>query len=241
MIPLLRLVFKGLFARHSMVVIIQPSQVARPANFMRLAFRIFRGYIQAALLIASTFLFGSTYDGDTCMSAIFISVSLTLVVISRTYSIYFCQWLEHAMDASVIEYDTLTEFRAIQTTIAAMPGVIAKSVTKGYVYSEGYRLDRYNQCAVHNPVKQSTLDPLPIGWLSGLIVGLSVSIGMVMITKKILIAPGYSATHITFVAAIAIGIVLGLFMYCKIFSTFAFIDLHPLRATRAAPDLEEAI
>lgn len=241
MISLLRLVFKGLFAQHSMVVIIQPSQVARPANFIRLAFRIFRGYVQAVLLIASTFLLGTTYDGDTFVSTIFISVSLTLVVISRTYSIYFCQWLEHALDASVIEYDTLTEFRAIQTTIAAMPGVIAKSVTKGYVYSEGYRLDRYNQCAVHDPVKQSTLDPLPIGCLSGLIVGLSVSIAMVMITKTILIAPGYSATRMTFVAAIAIGVVLGLFMCCKVFSNFAFIDPQPLRAMRAASDLEEAI
>lgn len=210
--------------RHPMVVIIQRSLAGCPENPMRPLYGILRGYLQAAILIGTTYLFGSTYGGDLIYSLIFVCVFLTLIVVSRTYSIYLCLWLEKALDATVIEYDTPSELQAIRTVISGMPGVLVKSVTEGYIYSEGFRLDRYNGCPHHDEPRKFTTNPRPLGFLLTLW-GIITSILLLTITllfrAGVSVYIGDPALYL-----IVLDVSLGIFVYGKIISDLDFIDYH---------------
>lgn len=82
-----------------MVVILQPgdNDGTDGLKTQDLLIRALRGYFQALMLIFLTFLFGSTYSGDLLATGIFLVSFITVIVISRTYSIYFCKWMERAL------------------------------------------------------------------------------------------------------------------------------------------------
>lgn len=199
---------------------------------MKPLYDILRAYLQAAILIAATYLFGSTYGGDLIHSLVFVAVFMTLVIISRTCSIYFGMWLEKALDATVIEYDTPTELKAIRTIITGMPGVLVKSVSEGYIYSEGYRLDRNNECKHDGRLGERAVNPRPLGCLLGGIVGTTIAVG--------------AFWCIVGMAFIVISIFLvffmcgAIFIYGKITSDFDFIDYHDMHPRPDDADLETA-
>lgn len=198
------------------------------------------GYIQAGLLVAMTVFFGSTYRGTIRLSVVFVSFFATLVVISRTYSIYFCKWMESSLDATVIEYDTLTELKAIQSAIAVMPGVLVRSLIDGYVYSEGKRLDRYNPCVVHNSANEPSVDPRPIGFLVGLLAGTGLSVAVLMLLSKFSVSSFTKNKNLLGPSGICLSILLGLFLYHKIYSNFELINSHDFQRRHANSDEESA-
>lgn len=138
------------YLRHGMVVVLRPSElVDGQLSTTRFLHRVLIGFLQALILIFLTVLFASTYDGDILVVASFVVAFLAVTVISRTYSIYFCSWMERALDTIQIEYDTPAELRAIRTIIAGMPSVSVHNVTKKRIYFAGNRMDHSRDCENH--------------------------------------------------------------------------------------------
>lgn len=234
-----RMAFKNQVTQHPMVVIIERSEAESPTTPMKPLLRIIQSYLQALILIGLTFLFGSAYGLDLLYSLLFVLSFFTLVVVSRTYSIYLCQWLEIALDATVINYDTPAEFQAIRTIITGMPNVLVKSINAGYTYSGGYRLDRNNNCLCQLSQGQSIGNPRTIGSILGLVTGATVGCGLIILCDFIRPTEfDYYQNALTF--AMAFGVIIALYLYSKIDSDFHFIDLYDIHQRLENSDLESA-
>lgn len=138
-------------SKHGMVVILRPSDVVDSGRFNNQKFLsgVGRGFFQAMLLIFLTVLFGSTYRSNILLASIFLISFITITVISRTYSIYFCAWMELAVDTIQITYDTPAELNAIRNVLSGMPSVLVHNTTRGRKYAGGNRLDRKRDCTNH--------------------------------------------------------------------------------------------
>lgn len=138
-------------SQHGLVIVLRPSEIIQTNVFdiKRLLSSVSRGFFQAVLLIFLTVLFGSTFQLDLMLATIFLTTFITLTVISRTFSIYFCSWLEHALDTIQIEYATPGELNAIRTILSGMPCVLIHNTTLGCKHAEGNRLDQQHTCSNH--------------------------------------------------------------------------------------------
>lgn len=164
------LFFRRQLSRHAMIVILRPTEEVNPPSTWTPLFDVLRGYLQAIMLIFLTFIFGSTYSGDLFYTLVFVVVFTTLMVISRTYSIYFCWWMEKALDVTVIEYDTLEELEAIRTALTRIPSTLVESTTGHYRYLEGYK---FNDNGRYDP-STTEVNPRTIGCLICIVVMLCI-------------------------------------------------------------------
>lgn len=71
------------------------------------------------------------------VTTIFVIAFLCVIVVSRTYSIYFCSWMERAVDTLQIEYETPTELDAIRTILVGMPLILVVNTTQRRKYGTG--------------------------------------------------------------------------------------------------------
>lgn len=218
-----------------MVVVLRPSKEECPASGKLPLFDIICGYFQALMLIFLTFLFGSTYGGDIIHTGLFVVVFITFVVTSRTYSIYFCWWMEKYLGVTVIEYHTPTELEAIRTILAGMPGVLVQSVTDGYKYSAGYRLDRENDCTNHN-LHLTKVAPRAIGRLVGYIVGSAINTGLPLLYCATAVFSKSNLVRVwPTISFASMAIFIGFFLSNKIISDFDHVDTHDLRRENDNP------
>lgn len=217
-----------------MVVIPRPGEDGWPTNAKQPLFNILRGYLQALLLVGMTFLFGSTSRGDFFDAGLFIFTFITLVVISRTYSIYFCWWMESVLGATLIKYDTLTELRAIRTILAGMPGVLVESVTDSYKYSAGYRLGVNSDCRNHDtPIARVNFRT--VGRVLGVIIGPTIALAPLAVSGRILASPSVVLVNfLSILVFLGLSVTLGFFVSQKIISDFDFIETHAIRLNTKA-------
>lgn len=147
-------------SHHGMVVILRPSEMigADQNDNKGLLLGVARGFFQAILLIFLTVLFGSTYRNSILESAIFVTSFIALIVISRTYSIYFCAQMEHITETVQIEFDTPAELTAIHTVLVGMPSVLIHNTTRQRMYAGGNCLTPEPGCTDHS---SSIWKPLP--------------------------------------------------------------------------------
>lgn len=164
-LSILKLFLKSQKSRHAMMVILRRSEKLYLASRWQPLLSILRGYLQALVLIFLTFLFGSSYQGDLFFTTLFVIAFATLIVISRTYSIYFCMQMEKALNITVIEYETSAELAAIKVILAGMPDVLVENITKRYKYSAGYRLDEDTNCSQDHDLPAVKISPIIIGRL----------------------------------------------------------------------------
>lgn len=217
-------------SQHGMVVILRPSDIVDAGRFSnkKLLSGVGRGFFQAVLLIFLTVLFGSTYRSNILLASIFLISFITITVLSRTYSIYFCAWMELAVDTIQITYDTPAELNAIRNVLSGMPSVLVHNTTRGRKYAGGNRLHRKYDCT--NDTSPIT-KPLSsrIGRTTAMysvisIVGMTLAIYFTWIIPF----PGdnyfYGYTGIGFLGALLFCIV-G-FVVEKLYSDFEFIETH---------------
>lgn len=215
-------------SHHSMVVILRPAEVIDTDQLdnKKLVHGVLRGFFQALLLIFLTVLFGSTYRSNIMLSSIFLTCFITVMVASRTYSIYFCAWLEHATDAVQIEFATREELVAIRTILAGMPGALVHNTTRGRKYAAGHGLTPKRGCADHT---WAIAKPLPrmLETASAVFAGLAV-VAATVVFLAVAVAPrdpdGYyfRVTGIAFLGLV-VGFVVGLVAE-KVYSDFEFVD-----------------
>lgn len=146
---------------HGKVVVLRPPEIVEVDHndVKRLLYGVFHGLFQAILLIFLTVLFGSTYRGTILEAVNFLSFFMGVVVISRTYSVYFCAWMENTTGCIVIEYGTPAELTAIHAVLLAMPGMLIHNTTRGTKYAEGNCLTLNPDCTNHIT---SIPKPLPL-------------------------------------------------------------------------------
>lgn len=172
---------------HGMIVVLRPAErvdADRP-DMQRLLCGVARGLFQALLLIFLTVLFGSTYQSSILESVIFISSFMGVVVISRTYSVYFCAWMEHATETIQLQYGTPAELTAIHSILVALPSVLIHNTTSGRRYAAGNCLDPNPDCTNHT---SSIAKPLPLSlrlttavFCGTLVFGIAVAINYVLV------------------------------------------------------------
>lgn len=137
---------------HGMVVVLRHSDIMSGPlpNTKALLYRVICGFFQAVLLIFLTAILGSTYNSDILVASVFRIAFLAVIVISRTYSVYFCFWMERALGHILIEYHTPAQRNAIRTIIVGMPSVSVYNLTTGRNYRAGILVDP--NCATrHSP------------------------------------------------------------------------------------------
>lgn len=134
-------IFAAQYSQHGMVVILRHSHDVDgpPLSTSVLLFGILRGFFQALILIVLTALLGSTYGSGILLNTMFVIAFLGVIVVSRTYSIYFCSWMERAVDTLQIEYHNPTELDAIRTILVGMPLILVVNTTQRRKYGTGYQ------------------------------------------------------------------------------------------------------
>lgn len=167
-------------SHHGMVVVLRPSEIidTDKHDTRQLLYGIACGILQAVLLILLTALFGSTYLSTILLSTLFLASFIIVMVASRTYSIYFCSWMENALGTIAIEYGTPEELTAMRKILLEMPSVVINNLTDGCKYAAGRNLAPKPGCHDHT---SSIGKPLPakIGIMTTILSGLVV-LGIVM-------------------------------------------------------------
>lgn len=183
------------------------------------------------MLVFLTFLFGSTYNGDLLFTVLFVVVFVTIIVVARTYSIYFCYWMEEALGVTAIEYDNSTELKAIREILVVMPGVLVENMTNDYKYFEGYRLNEKIKCPSYSQ-PAAPVDPKTIGRFICFIVWVPVITTAVLYGGWGAIMWGYHGTTMSVEDGSLPGSVLilinflfiGCFFHRKIMSDFGLVS-----------------
>lgn len=147
-------------SHHGMVVVLRPSvnDDGELGSTKQLLHGVLYGLIQAILLILLTGLFCTIYSITILLSIVFLLGVITVMVASRTYSIYFCSWMERVLDTIQIEYDTPDELAAIRTILPGMPSMFVRNMTLRRTHAAGNRLTPNDRCG--NPISSIT-GPLP--------------------------------------------------------------------------------
>lgn len=168
---------------HAMVVVLRPPKIVEVGHSddKRLLYDVFRGLFQAILLILLTVLFGSTYRGTILEPVLFLSSFIGVVVISRTYSVYFCAWMEKTTGCVMIEYGTPAELTAILTVLLAMPGILIHNTTRGTKYAEG-------NCLTPNPDCTNRVSSIPKPLPRMLRVAIALSCGLLVLGTVLVIS-----------------------------------------------------
>lgn len=214
---------------HPMIMVLRPAKIVDPdqLDVKRLLYSAARGLFQALLLILLTGLFGSTYKSSILESIIFLGSFMTLMVISRTYSLYFCAWMEHATETIQIEYRTPAELTAIHTILVEMPSVFIHNTTSGRRYAGGNCVDPNPDCSNHT---SSIAKPLPLflrlatALFCGMLVfGIAVVLNYVLANLEInLLYSGFAGlSYLWIPVCIFVGLVVK-----KVYSDFEFVDTH---------------
>lgn len=228
--PLLKSLVIVQKSRHAMVVILRPAPDTgeSPIQPRSLIFGVFCGFIQALMLIALTILFGSIYNNGIFQAASFVVVFIALIVISRTYSILYCLWMERAVNTTIIEYRTPTELRAIKAILAGMPLVLVDNITDGSQYGGGYRLGKNPDCTNH-PLPTTGPCPRIFGRTLGLAVGLSFAAHLVPVCVWTILPvdPEWFVNNlIVFTCYLVACLFVSVCITSKIISEFDFIATH---------------
>lgn len=212
-----------------MVVVLRHSEaVDRPAaNTLYILYRVFGGLVQVLLLLLMTILLGSTYGGDIIMATVFLAFFLSITIISRTYSIHFCSWMERALDTVQIEYDTPEQLHAIRTILSGMPSVAVRNVTTGNNYGAGISLDHKTECM--NDASRITNHRTRIIRNSAILLSGSIVGGiMIAIVWLFNLVPMFSQAR--GIVNLVYWVVESVFFVCfvieKIYSDFEFIETY---------------
>ncbi|KAL0631156.1 hypothetical protein Q9L58_009989 [Maublancomyces gigas] len=230
-IPLLKSFIIVQNTRRAMVVILRPSTdtAGAPVETSTILFGLFRGFIQALLLVVLTAVFGSTFNNTIFEAIGFIMFFLAGILASRVHSIYYCMRMERLLKTTVIEYRTPTELTAIKAILAGMPLVVVDNITDGSTYYDGYRVDRNPNCATHPPTTVKT-DPRTFARHVSLVtlVGLYISLGLFLFFFFYVDPPselsGAAMCRLRFLAVI--WLFAGFGFVSKINADFDFIDIH---------------
>lgn len=211
---------------HGMVLVLRQSGdvAGQVSSTKRHLIRVFCGFFHALVLILLTVVLGSTYNSDILRAAMFLVAFLALIVISRTYSVYICCWMEHAFDHIVIEYDTATQLNAIRTIIAGMPSVSVHNLTTGKHYRAGNLVDP--DCATrHAQITKSRRRRVQI-----VTTGLVGAVSGVMMVVMYLIFRSLFGNALRYSDRMAFSYIAMLFVVFwlmgKVCSDFGFIDAH---------------
>lgn len=207
-------------SHHGMVVVLRPSEdVQRDyLNIQHLLLSVCRGLFQAFLLIIMTAIFGSTYRNTVLESTIFLSSFMGLVVLSRTYSVYFCALMEHTTDAVQIEYDTPAELAAIHRVLLGMPTMFIYNTTLGLKYALGNNVAPEPGCTNHTSSLTKKV-PQIIVLTTTLVCGLVVS-GIMILIYYLYMRDGSLLWLVWWFTIAAVFY----FTTRKVYSDFAFLD-----------------
>lgn len=226
-------------SHHGMVIVLRPSEVVDTDKLdtKQLLSGVCRGFFQALLLIFLTVLFGSTYRSNIMLVSIFLTCFITLMVVSRTYSIYFCAWLEAAVDAVQIEYATPAELTAIRTILSGMPCVLIHNTTRKRKYAAGHRLAPERGCSNHTGPFARPLPP-GTGLTAAVLAGLAVLAGA-MVFVAAMVGPGDPDDYLFRVTGtvffwLVVGFVVG-FVAEKVYDDFAFVETMEESVTAGGP------
>lgn len=213
---------------HGMVVVLRPTKVidTKKLDTEELLGGVLRGFFQALILIFLTALFASTYNNDIIQSTIFLTAFITVMVVSRTYSIYFCAWMEQSRDTIQIEYATPAELSAIRTILSGMPSVLIHNTTRRRKYAAGNRLTPTRDCTNHI---WSFTKPLPrgIGITTALLCGLSVvGIMLAVFFLEMVLANLYTQFFewMGYVIFWVVVCFVAVFVAEKVYSDFKFVE-----------------
>lgn len=212
---------------HGMVVVLRHSEAAdRPAvNTRYILYRVFGGLLQVLLLLLMTILLGSTYKGDIILATIFLAFFLSITIISRTYSIHFCSWMERALDTVQIEYDTPEQLHAIRTILSGMPSVAVRNVTTGNNYGAGISLDHKTDCM--NDASRITNHRTRIIRNSAILLSGSI-VGGIILAIVWLFVPSFRSARgiVNLVYWVVESVFIVCFVIEKVYSDFEFIETH---------------
>lgn len=229
---------------HPMILILRPAADTGqyPKQPGTLLYSVCSGFIQALLLIGLTMIFASIFGPSILEATVFITYFIAVTVVSRTYSIYYCLWMEKALSTTIIEYGTPCEYRAIKAIVAGMPSAVVENLTDGSTYGDGYRLDHNPDCPDH-PTTGARPCPRTFGRLLGLAVAILVLPPMGLLSTRFpaLVFPEFGPAErvfqapvsklytrvlsfeIFFMIQLALG---GLCVISKIISDFDSVDIH---------------
>ena len=115
-----------LWESHPMIVILRPSEDAserEPCWTNRLHIRYFIGIFQLFWICFLSFLFSSTIGGNLFRTLLMVVTFITIVCISRGFSILACWLAQQYLDLKIIEYDNLQEKKAMQRLLGGLTGV----------------------------------------------------------------------------------------------------------------------
>lgn len=228
-IPLFKNLFITQKSPHPMILILRPAADTGkyPKQPGALLYSVCSGFLQALLLIALTIFFGSTFGPGIVEATLFITYFSTVTVVSRTYSIYYCLWMEQALSTTIVEYRTPSEYRAIKSIVAGMPSVVVENLTDGCTYGDGYRLDHNPHCPNHPPTRARPC-PRTFGRLLALAIAIFFlpSMGLlVLLVSRLFFLFNISFVSIEIIFLFGLGIG-GLCVISKIISDFDSVDIH---------------
>lgn len=213
--------------RHPMVLILRP--VADDGHLAprvtTLFYAVICGFVQALILIGLTILFGSTFDSGIIQAAIFVVFFIATIVSSRSYSVYFCLWMQGALGTTIIEFASVTELRALKAILCGMPFVVVANTTDGAVYSGGYRLDLNAACRGAHLTPRLWLPARCLGVLAGVAFGSPLVYGAVRIVHigRADVRVLDTLYLLCFALVIAFGAAC---VVAKVVAELAFVDVH---------------
>lgn len=227
------LLFKNLFiirkSPHPMILILRPAADTGkyPKQPGALLYSVCSGFFQALLLIGLTIFFGSTFGPGIVEATIFITYFSAVTVVSRTYSIYYCLWMEKALSTTIVEYRTSSEYKAIKAILAGMPSAVVENRTDGSTYGDGYRLDHNPHCPNH-PSTRARPCPRTFGRLLGSAIAIFFLLSMGLLVAvvpfpRIALFWGSFPPKALFAFTLPI---IGLCIISKIISDFDSVDIH---------------
>lgn len=132
-----------------MTIVIRLSPEATPEKHPMAI--MFGGVFKGLILFLLTIFFGSVFGGTLFSTTLLVMLFFVAIALSRILSVWIFCWLEKAMELRIIECESSAEMRGMARLLVAMPGVLVESVTHGYRYSGGYRVDvDTSECTEHH-------------------------------------------------------------------------------------------